>query len=503
MKRTLAAFALFAGEPIMKKGPFKAVGWWFVGVLVCSHSLCSPVLQAQTPGCALPPPGLVSWWRADGSGVDELGGNNGVPTGDAAFTQGRVGQAFLFDGLTDGVRVGTATNLQLQDFTIEAWVERASASVVSYGEFGNGFIFAFGAGGYGLYLDPDGKPTLTKVTLSSQTASAGITDTNFHHLAVTKSGPAVVFYIDGLGYPAADYDPGFVFTTTATVGAWGDSLEGTFLGAIDELAVYSRALTASEVQAIYNAGSSGKCSSEPPVIVVVPSDQTVIEHDTAIFGVVARGATPLSYQWTLNGAALVGATDVVLTLTNVQQTQAGTYAVCVTNKFGSTNSVGALLTVSPTPPCVAPVSGIVSWWRAEGSAADELGVNNGVVAGDVTFTHGRAGQAFAFDGVAGGVQVGTGTSLQLQDFTIETWIRRTSTSVVSYGAYGNGFVFAYGWDGYGLYLTPDGRPNLTAVGGGSIGASSESHGHELSPPCCDQVGNHGRFLSRRRGLFCA
>ena len=36
------------------------------------------------------------------------------------------------------------------------------------------------------------------------------------------------------------------------------------LGGLDEVSIYNRALSASEVVAIYNAGSAGKCPSAPP-----------------------------------------------------------------------------------------------------------------------------------------------------------------------------------------------------------------------------------------------
>ena len=50
---------------------------------------------------------------------------------------------------------------------------------------------------------------------------------------------------------------------------------------------------------------------------------------------VAGGASPLSYQWRFNGADISTATGALLTLTNVQLSQAGSYDVIVSNNFGS------------------------------------------------------------------------------------------------------------------------------------------------------------------------
>ena len=58
----------------------------------------------------------------------------------------------------------------------------------------------------------------------------------------------------------------------------------------------------------------------------------------AEFRVVATGSLPLSYQWLRNGTNLNGATNAVLTLTNVSAGDVGTHQVRVSNPYGTTNS---------------------------------------------------------------------------------------------------------------------------------------------------------------------
>ena len=57
----------------------------------------------------------------------------------------------------------------------------------------------------------------------------------------------------------------------------------------------------------------------------------------------------MSYQWHFNGTNIAAATGSVLTLTNVQLANAGTYDVAVTNLYGATNSSAATLTVLNPP----------------------------------------------------------------------------------------------------------------------------------------------------------
>src|SRR5688572_5957497 len=74
--------------------------------------------------CTPPPSGLVSWWRGQTNALDASDGNHGTLVGNTSYGAGRVAQAFVFDGGGDAVDVGNPTNLQLQNFTIEAWVKR-------------------------------------------------------------------------------------------------------------------------------------------------------------------------------------------------------------------------------------------------------------------------------------------------------------------------------------------------------------------------------------------
>src|SRR5882724_12765528 len=298
------------------------------------------------------------------------GTNNGTLQGNAAFAAGKVGQAFTFGSHGDGVLIGNPANLQLQTFTIEAWVKRGSVTQASL-DFNGGILFGYGHSGYALALLDDGHALLSSVEKSAVFSVHQITDTNWHHVAVTTASGNVVFYVDGLADPAVAYNSTFVFNTPAAIGVRGDTFANAFLGLIDEVSVYNRALTASEVQAIYNAGSAGKCSGPTaPSITQQPAGQTETVGNNASFGVITAGSPPLSYQWQLNGTNLSGATNPVLNLANIQPTNGGNYSVVVTNASGSATSSNALLTLNPATNCTPPPSGLVSWWPGNGNTVD-------------------------------------------------------------------------------------------------------------------------------------
>jgi pectate lyase len=85
-----------------------------------------------------------------------------------------------------------------------------------------------------------------------------------------------------------------------------------------------------------------------------PQDQTVLVGQDATFNVLTSGTLPLSYQWYYNtNTLLMDATNSMLTVSNVQLSDAGAYSVVVTNLYGSATSAVAQLTVNlPDPPSI-------------------------------------------------------------------------------------------------------------------------------------------------------
>ena len=85
-----------------------------------------------------------------------------------------------------------------------------------------------------------------------------------------------------------------------------------------------------------------------PVITVQPVGQSVSLGANVTFSSSASGTPPLSYQWRLNDEDLPGKTSTILTLLNIQLTNAGNYTLVVTNLAGADTSHVAVLDVDPT-----------------------------------------------------------------------------------------------------------------------------------------------------------
>ncbi|HEY1663123.1 MAG TPA: LamG-like jellyroll fold domain-containing protein [Verrucomicrobiae bacterium] len=385
------------------------------------------------PSCDPPPSGLVSWWAGENNANDQVGTNNGTWIGPAAYGPGEVSQAFAFNGSNSGVNLGNPAGLQLQTLTIELWVKRASASTLSFGSGNNANLLTYGWGGYTFWEDSSGDVHFNKYGDVTPLTGPAITDTNWHHVAVTYSGAAVDFYLDGVLSGSNSYNETFTFTTPVSFG-WGASdMDGNFYGSFDEVSVYNRALSQAEIQAIYNAGSNGKClTPTPPVITTQPTNETVLMGQTATFSVTASGTQPLGYQWTFDTTNIVRATNAIFTLSDVQFTNAGTYAVVVSNLVESVLSSNAVLTVT-VPPCDPPPSGLVGWWKGDGNAWDSSSNgNNGVVNGNLSYGSGEVGQCFLMDGSTAFVHIPASSNMNVGTgggFSIEGWIDPADVSV--------------------------------------------------------------------------
>jgi hypothetical protein len=83
-----------------------------------------------------------------------------------------------------------------------------------------------------------------------------------------------------------------------------------------------------------------------PTILWEPYGDTVPVGGYYSFSVAALGTAPLEYEWYLDGTRIAGATSRVLTLTNIQPSAAGVYAVKIQNPVGTVWSVDAKLLVT-------------------------------------------------------------------------------------------------------------------------------------------------------------
>jgi len=86
-----------------------------------------------------------------------------------------------------------------------------------------------------------------------------------------------------------------------------------------------------------------------PLITRHPSNLVTVVGATNSLSCTATSTTPVRLQWLFNGAPIAGATNSTLTLTNIQESYAGGYAVVASDNYGSITSATATVTVLVKP----------------------------------------------------------------------------------------------------------------------------------------------------------
>lgn len=538
----------------------------FIFAILCV--LFIPSVSAQS--CVSAPSSMVSWWAGDDDATDRTGNNSGSIVGGVSFLQGEVADCFNFDGTSGYIFVPASSSTDVGNLgtgmTLECWINISTLTdMLPLVEWNNGISPGVhwwvneglsSTGRAAIYINFVSTAGLNNNFWSSD----GVITTNvWQHLAVTyspSSGTGVIYYN---GKSVTTHSMG-TFTPQTTYDLYlgrRPSSQGPafFQGQMDEVGIYSRALSATEILGIYQAGPGGKCQTGSPIITAQPTNSVFGVSSNGIFSVGASGSLPLSYQWLFNGTNLPGATNYSITFTNLQFSNDGVFSVVITNAFGSVTSAAAILTVlifppvittqpaSQTnytsgtalfsvsnsgvppftyqwffnsntlanatnntllltnlqvsqagaysvavsnsggvalssnailtvitpPPCTTAPSNLVGWWKGDGNYWDSYGGNNGNST-NVTFVPSEVGQAFVLNGSNGYVNLGRSPNLQLQNFTIEMWIRRSSSSVISSSS-PIAMLLSYGNGGYALGMYGDGRIFLSRADVDSISVS--------------------------------
>ncbi|UCD77788.1 MAG: LamG domain-containing protein, partial [Desulfobacterales bacterium] len=208
--------------------------------------------------CLDPPPGLVSWWPGDGNARDIIGTNNGDLINGATFAEGMVDGAFSFDGEDDLVATSGTDIENLQALTIDAWVMHnllPSSRIQRYVTLADKAVIRYdgenGPRQLHFYMTINGDLHHIRV---NEVLQEGV----FQHVAGTYDGSFMRLYLDGLEVGSLEVSGVLGPAPWVGFGSSDESLDGL----LDEVEIYDHALSASEIQAIYSAGSEGKCKPD-------------------------------------------------------------------------------------------------------------------------------------------------------------------------------------------------------------------------------------------------
>ena len=158
-------------------------------------------------------------------------------------TSGDDNNCLSFDGVDDYVNCGNATSLDVDTLTASSWIKTT----------GTGYKMWIARGGGQYWLSHDTSRLHFCITTSTGRKDLYTTinyyDNKWHHVVNTYDGAYMKMYMDGVEINS--------FAKTGTISGLTDLLIGRysssyqFTGSVDDVRIYNRALTATEIKASY------------------------------------------------------------------------------------------------------------------------------------------------------------------------------------------------------------------------------------------------------------
>jgi len=226
--------------------------------------------------------GLVAAWSFEGSGEDISAGDNDVALfGGATYGDGLRGQGLELDGAVGSYaqEIGSSSEFDLgnEDFSVVAWFRLDGAT----GREQTLIEDFFSGGGPGWTWTMPGASELrlhADGAVVANLPASNLEDGNWHQAVVTRSGDTFSLYLDGVlgttytatGAITSSAGPLLIGTRNAA-----DGRNFTLDGAIDDVAVWSRSLSAAEIAAQWNDGEGVDIAGTGAPILSAPATMTI------------------------------------------------------------------------------------------------------------------------------------------------------------------------------------------------------------------------------------
>ena len=362
--------------------------------------LFATAAQAQVPSY-VPTNGLVGYWPFNGNANDASGNGNDGTVNEAVLTADRFGSlnsAFSFDGINDFIQTPNQTLTgsvsfsgwyKMSNFTLPAndifFVSNQSTTTNIYSA-----NIAFGFRSYQGEFGHSTSVQSPSMGLVGYYATDNLPEANiWHHITcVFENGSYLKMFIDGILF----YDNTNSVVTNLSqaslpllFGGAGISSIYYYLGDLDDIGIWNRALTADEVLALYNG-----CNVTPQVVVgnatpgaFANSTYTCNNNAGSTFAWTVNNGVIVSGQGTnsvtiLWGAEGVGSVSVAETTADGCVGDAVIYDVnvqCVVSGNEITGPVGPEAFSNSTYTCNGAANSTYNWTVTNGVIASGQGTN--------------------------------------------------------------------------------------------------------------------------------
>jgi len=215
------------------------------------------------------PAGLMGWWRFEGNGLDGSGKGNhgtgygGVAVGEAADRFGLSNRATTFDGVDDYVGIGNLGTLYSQG-TIVFWMYPTAVQ-----NYRNPFTTKYMGGNAAIRFEEALNGSFAVVIGNDagsynghQYLSSGLLPDTWYHVVLTWDtvSSKAIGYLNGVEKFNANHDPARWPTVMPNViiGYGFNNLDRYWKGLVDEVRIFNRILSGTEVLAMYDFEKESK-----------------------------------------------------------------------------------------------------------------------------------------------------------------------------------------------------------------------------------------------------
>jgi hypothetical protein len=265
-----------------------------------------------------------------------------------------------------------------------------------------------------------------------------MTTTNWYLVSVVFSNGTYRSFLNGTLRGSGALAFGATSGQPLIIGAINEIGDSAWSGGLDEIAIYTNALSDAAILSLYNA----YVASDPPQITVQPDPGNYFLTGTPFSLSVTAVGNLIHYQWYTNGVPLPGEITNFINFASLAPANSATYVCVVANTAGSVTSSPCVIKVSSpiaTPlvnyeAAVTNTLSLISLYPFNDlTANDAVGANQGTLVGTTQFRAGVASgpdQALALGGT-GLAELGNVPDFDFSDSTgtVELWLRADWTSI--------------------------------------------------------------------------
>ncbi len=258
----------------LKNNPTDRVKW----NLGIRNEMLDPIWDYKQTGST---PSLVLELHLDNCSAQDTSGNgnNGTVTGATCTNKGKFKGAYEFDGAGDYINISddNTLNFGTGNFTISGWIKTPASAKKNY----RTIISKGYTPGWWIQTDVNGKIIFGPGVGIAVTSVKDVFDNKWHHFVALRSGTDtndLKLYIDGIYDAQGTGGENVNNAVPITIGEFGDLPGRVFNGTIDEVKIYNRTLTQSEILELYNE------SRQSHLTTVYGSGELSLDNDVNLVG---------------------------------------------------------------------------------------------------------------------------------------------------------------------------------------------------------------------------